>query len=163
VNGNYLATAGRIHQELLELERVVARVEQIWQRRLQEQMPTEQDYLVDAVALNLHSCYAGIERILELIADTIDQVKPRGIMWHRDLLQPMAADIPGVRPAVLSVAARSRLDRYRGFRHVVRNIYTFSLDAEQIELLVMHLPTVYQQVRTELEQFAYFLEQTAHG
>jgi hypothetical protein len=44
---------------------------------------------------------------------------------------------------------------------VVRNIYAFSLDAEQVELLVEHLPAVYQQVRAELEQFANFLEQIA--
>ena len=167
MNGIYLATAGRIHQELSELDRVFERIGQNWSFRQHEELLTEPDYLdylgylVDAVALNLHSVYAGLERVLELIADTIDQAKPSGPMWHRDLLQQMTAEIAGVRPAVLSLEARNSLDRYRGFRHVVRNIYTFSLDAEQVELLVEHLPTVYQQVRAELEQFANFLEQIA--
>ncbi|WP_416672242.1 ribonuclease toxin HepT-like protein [Egbenema bharatensis] len=44
--------------------------------------------------------------------------------------------IPSVRPAVLSFETRDRLDRYRGFRHVVRNVYTFNLDPEQIGLLI---------------------------
>ncbi len=161
MNGIYLATAGRIHQELSELDQVVERIGQIWSFRQHEELLTEPDYLIDAVALNLHSVYAGIERVLELIADTIDQAKPSGPMWHRDLLQQMTAEIAGVRPAVLSLEARNSLDRYRGFRHVVRNIYAFSLDAEQVELLVEHLPAIYQQVRAELEQFANFLEQIA--
>lgn len=164
MNGIYLATAGRIHQELSELDQVVERIGQIWSFRQHEELLTEPDYvdyLVDAVALNLHGVYAGIERVLELIADTVDQAKPSGSMWHRDLLQQMTAEIAGVRPAVLSLGVRNSLDRYRGFRHVVRNIYAFSLDAEQVELLVEHLPSVYQQVRAELKQFANFLEQIA--
>ncbi|MFH7242713.1 MAG: hypothetical protein ACHWZW_07665 [Spirulina sp.] len=163
MNGAYLATAGRIRQELTELDQVVARIENIWTRRRQEPLPAEQDYWVDAVALNLHSYYAGVERILELIADAVDQAKPSGAMWHRDLLQQMTADLSGIRPAVLTIATRNALDRYRGFRHVLRNIYTFSLDAEQIELLVVHLPTVYLQVKAELEECARFLEQSAQG
>lgn len=163
MNGAYLATAGRLRQELAELDQVVARIENIWARRRQEPLPAEQDYWVDAVALNLHSYYAGVERILELIADAVDQSKPSGAMWHRDLLQQMTADLSGIRPAVLTIATRNALDRYRGFRHVVRNIYTFSLDAEQIELLVVHLPTVYAQVKAELVQFVQFLEQSAQG
>lgn len=162
MNGIYLATAGRIHQELSELDRVVERIGQIWSFRQQGELLTEPDYLVDAVALNLHSIYAGIERVLELIADSVDQAKPSGPMWHRDLLQQMTAEIAGVRPAVLGLKTRNSVDRYRGFRHVVRNIYTFSLDAEQMEQLVEHLPTVYQQVRADLDQFASFLEQIAH-
>lgn len=164
MNGAYLATAGRIHQELIELDRVVERVGQIWSLRQHEDLPPEPEYLdflVDAVALNLHGVYAGIERILELVAGTVDQSKPSGALWHRDLLQQMTAEIPGVRPPVLSLEAKNSLDRYRGFRHVVRNIYTFSLDIEQVELLVEHLPEVYQHTRAELTQFANFLEQIA--
>ena len=71
------------------------------------------------------------------------------------------AEIAGVRPAVLSSATRSELERYRGFCHVVRNVYTFNLDAEQIGLLVNHLPTTMAQVSQELLRFSDFLEQIA--
>jgi hypothetical protein len=63
----------------------------------------------------------------------------------------------------LSLKTRNGLDRYRGVRHGLHNTCTFSLDAEQIELLVRYLPTVYQQVRGELEQFVIFLAQIARG
>ena len=48
---------------------------------------------------------------------------------------------------------------YRGFRYVVRNIYTFNLDPAQIKPLVEKLPTTYQQLQCELFQFATFLEE----
>lgn len=149
------AIAGRIRAELPELAQVVERATRIWQRAV---MSTD-DYYVDAAALNLHGFYAGIERLLEIIADGIDQTKPSGPHWHEELLRQMAAEIPGVRPPVLSVQARDRLDRYRGFRHVVRNVYTFNLDAQQIDVLIRQLPSTMEQVSQELLAFAGFLEQ----
>ncbi|MBC8448728.1 MAG: hypothetical protein H8D78_13355 [Chloroflexi bacterium] len=149
------AIAGRIRTELPELAQVVERATRIWQRAV----VSTDDYYVDAAALNLHGFYAGIERLLEIIADGIDQTKPSGPHWHEELLRQMAAEIPGVRPPVLSPQARDRLDRYRGFRHVVRNVYTFNLDAEQIEVLIRQLPPTMEQVSQELLVFADFLEQ----
>lgn len=149
------AIAGRIRTELPELAQVVERATRIWQRAV----VSTDDYYVDAAALNLHGFYAGIERLLEIIADGIDQTKPSGPHWHEELLRQMAAEIPGVRPPVLSSQARDRLDRYRGFRHVVRNVYTFNLDAEQIEVLIRQLPPTMEQVSQELLVFADFLEQ----
>lgn len=153
----YRATAGRIHAELRELKQVVERTARIWR---QAAVSTD-DYYVDATALNLHSFYAGIERLFEIIADGIDQAKPSGPHWHQELLRQMAAEIPGVRPPVLSLETRDRLDRYRGFRHVVRNVYTFNFDAGQIEVLVKQLSLTMEQVYRDLSGFANFLERLA--
>lgn len=153
----YRAIAGRIRMELQELARVVDRTRNIWR---QAAVSTD-DYYVDATALNLHGFYAGIERLLEVIADGIDQTRPSGPHWHQELLRQMAAEIPDVRPPVLSLETRDRLDRYRGFRHVVRNVYTFNLDVEQVEVLVRQLPATVEQVSRELLAFADFLEQLA--
>ena len=159
----YLAVAGRIRRELSELDRVVERIERIWQRRTAAIETETDDYYVDATALNLHSFYAGIERLLEVIAEGIDRTKPTSASWHRDLLQQLTTDIPSVRPAVLSFEARDRLDRYRGFRHVVRNVYTFNLDPEQIGLLVQQLQPTMVQTSQELLDFADWLEQVANA
>jgi len=113
------------------------------------------------VALNLHGFYAGIERLLEVIAEGVDQTKPAGANWHRELLQQLSADIASVRPAVLSSECRELLDRYRGFRHVVRNVYTFNLDPAQIGLLIQQLPPTLTQLSQELLTFADLLEQIA--
>lgn len=155
MNGAYRTIAGRIRSELQELARVAERTGRIWQQAT----TSTDDYYVDATALNLHGIYAGMERLLEVIADGIDQVKPTGSRWHDDLLRQMTSEIPGIRPPVLSQETRQQLDRYWGFRHVVRNVYTYNLDPEQIAALVRQLAPTLNRVSQELYAFAAFLEQ----
>jgi len=155
MNGAYRTIAGRIRSELRELARVVERTGRIWQQAT----TSTDDYFVDATALNLHGVYAGLERLFELVADGVDQAKPTGSRWHDDLLRQMTAEIPDIRPPVLSQETRQHLDRYRGFRHVVRNVYTYNLDPEQIATLVRQLAPTMDRVSQELCAFADFLEQ----
>jgi hypothetical protein len=108
----YLTVSGRIRSELQEIQRMTSRIATIWE----EAENSSGDYYVDAAALNLHGFYAGMERIFEVIADGIDRSKPSGQDWHQELLRQIAAEIPGVRPAVISNELRNQLDRYRGFR-----------------------------------------------
>ncbi|MCX5643956.1 MAG: hypothetical protein NTZ17_04625 [Phycisphaerae bacterium] len=78
-------------------------VEEGWQRaRL-----SADDYYLDAVALNLHGFYGGLERIFERIATVVDGARPSGEHWHQALLRQMAEEMPGVRPAVISEAPTS--------------------------------------------------------
>ena len=151
----YLTVAGRIRRELDDLGRIADRIADIWERG------TEESYRVDAAALNLHGFYAGLERVFEVIATRIDQTEPAGPHWHQELLDQMNTEIPNVRPAVLSSPARRKLDRYRGFRHVVRNVYTIELDPQQIEPLVAELPATMEHVGSDLESFADTLERIA--
>ncbi len=150
----YRTVAGRIRADLSEFTQVTERALHIWR----EGKLSGADFYLDAVALNLHGFYAGLERLLEIIADGIDETKPVGAQWHQQLLRQMTSEIAEVRPAVISPDLRDQLDRYRGFRHVVRNVYTFNLDSEQVEILVRHLPETMTQLRQELLAFANFLE-----
>lgn len=150
----YRAIAGRIRADLADFTQLVERTLQIWR----EGQTSGIYFYLDAVALNLHGFYAGLERLLEIIADGVDETKPTGAQWHQQLLRQMTSDIAEVRPAILSPGLRDQLDRYRGFRHVVRNVYTFNLDSEQIEILVRHLPETMAQLRQELLAFANFLD-----
>jgi hypothetical protein len=145
----------RIQNELKELEGVVKRVKDGWQRaqRLSD------DLYMDSVALNLHGFYAGVERLFELIASNIDGQIPQGANWHQLLLKQMADEVCSLRPAVLSEGTRDLLDQYRGFRHIVRNVYTFSFDPVKVQILVTQLSPVFDHVRVELLAFANFLEQ----
>lgn len=157
MKGAYLTISGRIRRELQELEQIAERTMRIWQKAAL----SADDYYIDATAFNLHSLYAGIERIFEVIADGIDLVKPDGANWHHELLHQMTAEIPGIRPPVMSPEVRDKLDRYRGFRHVVRNVYTFKLDPQQMDVLVKNLKPTMEQVSQELLAFADFLERIA--
>ena len=149
--------AVRIRAELGDLDAVVVRVAEGWQRALR----SSDDFYLDSVALNLHGFYAGLERIFELTAALVDGNRPAGENWHQTLLRQMAAEVTGVRPAILSELSLDRLNEYRGFRHVVRNVYTWKFDPAKVEQLVINLPQVFQQVRAELMAFADFLERRA--
>jgi hypothetical protein len=96
----YVVLADRIRLELAELERVVARAERAMRAAIQR--PEDQDLYVDSAALNLHDFYSGLERIFRQIAATVDNHVPESPEWHRELLFQMVAEVPELRPAVLS-------------------------------------------------------------
>ncbi|MBU2602619.1 MAG: hypothetical protein KKA32_10730 [Actinobacteria bacterium] len=150
MNGGYRALAGRIRLELDELARVVERVGRIWA----VSTLSPDDFLVDAAALNLHGYYAGLERVFSSIAVRLDRSLPTGDAWHVELLRQMAAEVPGVRPPVIDAALLDQLDRYRGFRHVVRNVYSYRLDPRQIGSLVDDLDSMHALLLVELLEFA---------
>lgn len=156
----YRVVAGRIRQELNDLERVVVRAERAL--TVAGQHPENQDLYLDSAALNLHDFYAGLERLLALIAASVDESAPAAQEWYRDLLRQMGAAVPEVRPAVLSAETVKELDEYLGFRHVVRNIYAFEFDWERIERLVRRLRPVFERVKAELLAFADLLERLSH-
>jgi len=126
-----------------------------WQRARR----ANDDYYLDSVALNLHGFYSGLERIFALIAEIIDGSLPQGENWHLLLLQQMTAETPETRPAVISEEVSRRLNEYRGFRHIVRNVYTYRFDPAKVEKLVRDAPGLFAQLKAELSAFADFLEQ----
>ncbi len=157
MNEELLRSAARLRSELADLARVAARIDEGWQRA----QSSADDYYLDSVALNLHGFYSGLERIFVMIATVVDMSLPEGSQWHYLLLRQMTQEIPGVRPAVISEATCALLDEYRGFRHVVRNVYALELDPNRIEPLVKKAPALFAQVKAELLAMAALLEQQA--
>ena len=154
MNKKYLTLVSRIREELSEIKKAVDRAQTGWERARR----TGDEFYLDSVALNLHSFYTALERIFELIAANIDQTRPKGDNWHQELLSQMAAEIELVRPHVISRETKNILDEYRGFRHVVRNVYSFHLSSAKISPLVNKLPKTFNRVKKELEDFLSFLE-----
>ncbi len=116
-----LKLAERIRNELVDLDRLVEWVQEGWHQAQR----SGDDLYLDSVALNLHGFYEGVERLFELIATLVDGAMPQGADWHQVLLQQMVAEVPRVRPPVISEETQAVLDEYRGFRHIVRHVYTF--------------------------------------
>jgi hypothetical protein len=114
------------------------------------------DGFFDGVALNLHGFYSGVERIFEDIARTMERSIPQGVEWHQDLLLQMSAEISSIRPPVVTMDTRDCLDEYRGFRHVVRNVYTFNLRPARLQELTSRLRQCYQTVDHDLSDFIIF-------
>lgn len=56
------------------------------------------------------------------------------------------------------MTTREALDEFRGFRHVVRNIYSFNLKPERIAALAQQLGSVHQQFQADLAAFCQVLQ-----
>jgi hypothetical protein len=151
--------AMRIRNELPEIEHTLKRAV----GGIKRAKETGDDYYLDGVALNLHSFYSGIERIFELIAVNVDDSRPEGENWHQTLLKQMAEEMTDVRPAVISDSVRLGFDEYRGFRHIVRNVYTYKFDSARIEKLTEKAGPLFARLREELQAFADFLEASDEG
>lgn len=154
MTGRGAVLAGRILAELQELSILVQRAEQGWVKARESQ----DDFFLDSVALNLHGFYSGLERIFERIASAVDESVPGGANWHQELLSQVAIEIPSVRPAVISTSLKEELEAYRGFRHIVRNVYAYHLRQEKMSPLVERLPEVFTLAERELMAFAGFLQ-----
>ena len=154
-----------IHQQLIkrirngapDLDLTTQKALRAW--RMMKVSSDNQDLYLDSVALNLQSFYSGLERIFELIARGIDLRVPDGENWHLDLLRQMTSDLPDVRPAIISQKSAQRLDEYRRFRHLVRNVYTANLIPERMTSLLVNLPDLWRDVRAELLAYAELLQQ----
>ena len=148
-----LAVSRRIQSDLADLVRTRDLVLRKWQKAL-----TDEDYL-GSVAFDLQSFYQGVERIFEEIAKLIDGAVPSGEKWHKMLLEQMTEEVPGIRPAVISLETKEAVDDLRRFRHIARNIYAFNLKPMKISSLVDRLPEATDRVCKDLSAFARFLGQ----
>ena len=157
MNNELTHLAERLRDNLSEIDTVLQRIVEGWRRFLS----SSDDYYLDGVALNLHGLYSGLERIFELVAEVIDDNKPGGENWHLALLKQMSMEIPKVRPAVISETSFHELNEYRGFRHVVRNVYTLRFDPQKINRLVDKTPEMFNRVRAEILAFSDFLEESS--
>ncbi len=106
----------------------------------------------DAIALNLQSLYTGMEKIMERIGREIDDITPSGPEWHKDLLLQMGTEFRG-RPPVISQETLELLDEYRSFRHVVRNLYPFSLNVNRLLSLAENADTCLSRFETDVLAF----------
>lgn len=105
-----------------------------------------------ALASVLHSFYNGVEKILLIIAKSIDNKIPSDLNWHRSLLEQMTEE-NDQRKAVLTHDMKNELLKYLGFRHFFRHSYSFQLKWERLEELIKALPIVWKNFKTEISKF----------
>jgi hypothetical protein len=158
----FLALASEIRQELESLHRLGHEITATWAKR-EAVAPAERQTYVESTALKLHNFYTAIERIFERIAGDVDGGVPQTPDRHLRLLRAMSAQIPEVRPRVLSADLCERLADYLRFRHLVRNIYGFELDERKMAPLVEGIGAVRRDVEAEIGEFLAYLERLGHG
>jgi hypothetical protein len=97
--------------------------------------------------------------MFEDIARSLDGEVPAGDRWHARLLEQMTHPIEDIRPAVIDPGLATRLDAFRRFRHLVRNVYATNLIPDRMADLVASIHEVWQDVQDALDRFESFLEQ----
>lgn len=92
---------------------------------------TDSDMATMAVAYLLHNLYTALEGYFLRIAKHFENgIDDRS--WHRELLERMKIEIPGIRPAVISHDMVEPLDELRRFRHLFRNPYKSTLKPQRV-------------------------------
>jgi hypothetical protein len=150
----YKPLVSRFHGEIDDLDLLVKRIARAW--HLATTSAKDQDVFLDAVALNLHGFYSGIESLFQLVARHVDENVPDGDHWHKKLLLLMQEENK-LRPAVIDEKDVCFLDELMRFRHVVRNVYAYNLLPERVESLVQSVDGNWDNLRAELKAFEKYL------
>ncbi|MEJ5250927.1 MAG: hypothetical protein HPY54_07475 [Chthonomonadetes bacterium] len=124
---------------------------------LQATQPDNQERVV-VTGYYLHNLYSAAEDLFEEVASAFEnQLEPRG-SYHRELLQRMSIDVPTIRPRLVSPDSLKLLDDLRGFRHVFRHSYTYTLDPQRVAQLRQTVLDRWNVVQEDLTRFQQFLE-----
>lgn len=103
----------------------------------------------------LHDYYSTAENIFKVVAINIDKSSHQGDQWHKELLEQMMLDVPGLRVSVISTETAQKLNHYRSFRHVFRNVYGFELSFKKIKELLELLQDTSMSLKKDLDNFIY--------
>ena len=142
-------TLAHIERELQQIENLLGAYHELLGRASTSELD-----LVELTALAgvLHSFYNGVESVFQTIAKRVDEQMPSGADWHRELLHQMACKADD-RPPIVSPETLARLESYLGFRHFVRHAYSFRLDWEKMEDLVLELGEVWIAFRQDVKMW----------
>ncbi|WP_027364703.1 ribonuclease toxin HepT-like protein [Desulfotruncus alcoholivorax] len=122
-------------------------------KNIRSALPQGDTFLLRAVGSILHDFYVAVENIFETVAREIDEALPADENWHRKLLLQMSLDIPDIRPYFITKETAAKLDEFRAFRHVFRNVYGFNLSTERIVDLLNKFPQTVGCLEREVYAF----------
>ena len=147
--------AAAIRQELDRVARVVAEAE-----RGAVAFRSVSPSLLELRGLGdvIHDFYTGIERIFEKVAPELNGGVPAGPAWHRELLDNMTLDLPGVRPALVSAETARVLEEFLRFRHLFRNLYGFEIEWSRLRPLLERVGPAWNAFATDATRFLEFLD-----
>ena len=110
----------------------------------------------DAAAMRLQSLYTGIERCFVQIVRVLNGGPPDGADWHRRLLERMGVSTE-LRPALLDASTVAGLAELMRFRHVVRHLYAYELERDQVLRLLQRALELWPVVDSQLVSFEAWL------
>jgi len=111
--------------------------------RSREQSPGH----LEACAYELARFYNVLEKMLERICDEFENNFEKRGDYHEKLLQRLALDLEGIRPAFIPKSRLVDFRELKGFRHVMRHAYELTLRPDRLaelahvaEILAADLP-----------------------
>lgn len=118
---------------------------------------------LEACAHHLHRFYNVFEQMGLRLAKAFENHIDDDAGWHSTVLNRLALDIPGVRPAFLPGESKRPLNELRGFRHIFVHAYELTFDEARMRALLEAACTVeesidplitrfFQRVREELSE-----------
>ncbi len=137
-----------VERELSHLRRVVSEIKRSLPRLRQPNLRN-----VRLMSDRLDDFHLGVERILERIIQQLDGQVPSGREWHKDLLDIATQEKEGVRPPILNLALRERLDNFWKFRHLARHRYADELLWSPILELAKQVPETFALFELALRNF----------
>jgi hypothetical protein len=152
---SFIRLAAVIRAELAQLAQVVAEAELALRDYPQAEPPRRELRGIGAI---VHDFYTGAEHIFEKIASELDGGVPTGAAWHRELLESMGLDLPGLRPPLLTASTVRELHEFLRFRHLFRNVYGFELEWQRLQPLLSRLPAIASKLDAEVQAFLPFLD-----
>jgi predicted nucleotidyltransferase len=156
----YLALKARLEDELTGLERIAGGLEGALERA--GEAPDE--FATRALASYVDDFYKGCERLCERVAVTLDIGLPQGERRHQVWLGQMGEPGGGGRPPLFGGSLLLELDEYRRFRHRVRHIYGYELEATRVLALARGVASVFGRLRAAVVTFNRWIEgQAASG
>ena len=96
--------------------------------RLQQQSPGH----LEACAYELGRTYNVLDRAFERVCVAFENHFEKQGDYHEKLLQRLALELPGIRPALIPSDALPLLRELKGFRHVMRHAYDLTLRADRL-------------------------------
>lgn len=91
---------------------------------------------LEACAYEMNRFYTVFERMLERICEGFENHLDKSGNYHERLVQRLALDLPGLRPAFLPAEALPQITELRRFRHLVRHAYDLTLRASRLGELI---------------------------
>ena len=138
---SFLTLLAELEGAHLEFGRAMAQNRRAWQR-IQNGAVDPIDW--GALGFTLHSAYGVLENYFLRVSKFFENALTAD-KWHKSLVEKMALEIPGVRPALLTAEpSKRRALELLKFRHLFRNMYGEDLDPAKTAAV--------QQAATEFEE-----------
>jgi hypothetical protein len=151
---SFLTLVAELEGDLVELTRVLGQ-----NRRARERLDHGADDPLDWAALGftLHSAYGVLENYFLRISKFFENSLPAE-GWHKALVQKMAVDIPGLRPALLTTREnRQVVLELLKFRHRFRNLYGEDLEPAKTSVIQKAAEGFWVEFREQHREFVHKL------